>query len=342
VILAVVFIDLKLVGRQSHIISFREAIIWTFIWVFLAFCFYVFLLYRGDLIHRILTIDDLRLILGRYHQHISIDGLSVDQAFDLYRKNLALEYITGYLIEYSLSVDNVFVIIMIFIAFGILHKYYKRVLFWGILGAIVMRFLFIFLGAALINKFEWVLMIFGAFLVYTGVQMFISRNEVKEINTRHHPIVKFASKHFAIYPRLVRHHFVIRKEGKLFITPLLIVLLIIEFSDVIFAVDSVPAIFSVTKDPYIVFFSNIFAILGLRSLFFLLTNIMNRFHYLKHGLSVLLTFIGLKMIINYLAELIFHYKKQVITTSQSLYIIIFILAVSIIASLLKPKNIKEL
>ncbi|MCX6235089.1 MAG: TerC/Alx family metal homeostasis membrane protein [Bacteroidetes bacterium] len=340
IVLSVVIIDLKVIGRQSHSISFREAIIWTLVWICLAMLFYLFLRFRGEYIHGIglsdhptSVADQIRDNVAAYHPSVKIEDITDENVIlNLYRKNLALEYLTGYLIEYSLSVDNVFVIIMIFMAFGILNKYYKRVLFWGILGAIVMRFLFIFLGAALISRFEIVLYMFGGFLVYTGIQMFRTRNKIKEIDTKNHPVVKLASRYFAVYPRNVRHHFMIRKRGKIFVTPMLIVLLVIEFSDVIFAVDSVPAIFSVTKDPFIVFFSNIFAILGLRSLFFLLINIMDRFRYLKHGLSVLLTFIGFKLILHtWLEEIGF-------TTAMSLYVVMAILGISILASLLSPMN----
>ena len=196
-----------------------------------------------------------------------------------------------------------------------------------------MRFIFIFLSSALIQQFYWVLYLFGALLIFTGIRMYISRNKEEKIEPEKHPIVKFASKYFSVYPKYLKHHFWTRENGKFMITPLLVVLLVIEFSDVLFAVDSVPAIFSVTKDPYIVFFSNIFAILGLRSLFFLVMNMMNSFVYLKHGLSVLLTFIGVKM---FCADWL---KQHGFTTAHSLYIVLLILTVSIVASLFfKPKK----
>jgi len=196
----------------------------------------------------------------------------------------------------------------------------------------VMRFLFIFLGATLISQFHWILYLFGAFLVYTGVMMFINRNNEDEIDPENHKVVKFASKYFAVHPKFEGGKFFVKIDRKKFITPLFLVLLIIEVTDLVFAVDSIPAIFSITKDPYIVFFSNIFAIMGLRSMFFLLVNIIDKFHYLKTGLAVLLAFIGLKMLAGDYAE------KIGLTTGMSLLIILGILVVSIGASLLFPKK----
>jgi tellurite resistance protein TerC len=222
--------------------------------------------------------------------------------------------------------------LMIFLSFGVNKKYYKKVLFWGILGAIVMRFVFIFVSAALIAKFAWILYIFGGFLVITGVVMFTNRNKEAKIDPHHHPVVRFTSRYFLVYPRQVGERFFIRKGGLFYLTPLFLVLLVIEFTDVIFAVDSVPAIFAVTKDPYIVFFSNIFAILGLRSLFFLLMNFMTRFRYLKHGLAFLLVFIGLKMLLHHPLEEI-GFK-----TIHSLIIIVLILGTSVALSIFLKKD----
>jgi len=247
---------------------------------------------------------------------------------------MSLEFITGYLIEYALSVDNIFVIILIFSSFGVSEKYFKKVLFWGILGAVVMRFIFIFAGAALLQQFSWIMYIFGGFLVFTGLRMFFDKGD-EEIDTSNHPVVKLASKYFKVFPRYVGDKFFIRRKGVLMMTPLFVVVLIIEFTDLIFAVDSVPAVFSVTKDPYIVFFSNIFAILGLRSMFFFLASIMHLFHFLKYGLAVLLTFIGTKMLAH-------SWLKEVgFTNTYSLYVILSILVLSIVASLLFPKKKTE-
>lgn len=334
-ILIILIIDLGLFSKSSHVISFKESIIWTSIWVFLSLVFFIFLKFYGHIIHGIENIDQISQKITEYQHAIKIDSLSASEAISLYNNNLSLEFITGYLIEYSLSIDNIFVIIMIFMGFNVREKYYKRVLFWGILGAIIMRFIFIFLSSALIQKFSWILLLFGLLLIYTGVKMFLNRNKDEKIDPQNHKIVKLISKYFKVFPRYVNENFFIRKKGKLFITPLFIVLIIIEFTDLIFAVDSVPAIFSITKDPYIVFFSNIFAILGLRSLFFLVINVVNIFHYLKIGLSVLLTFIGLKMIFHeWLKDLGF-------TTGHSLLIILIILSSSIIASIIFPtKQVK--
>ena len=333
-ILLILLVDLGVFNgrKKSHIIGFKEAIIWTSIWVAFALAFYIFIQTNGNLIHGIKTNAQLQEVTHKYEHPIKLQSLDFDENIKVYNKNLSLEFITGYLIEYALSVDNVFVMVLLFLAFKVQQKYYHRVLFWGILGALIMRFIFIFLSAALIQQFSWVLYVFGGLLVYTGVKMFISRNQDEKIETQNHPIVKFAAKHFPVFPKYVGSHFLINKKGKRFFTPLFVVLLVIEFTDLIFAVDSVPAIFSVTKDPYIVFFSNIFAIIGLRSLFFLVMNVINLFHYLKIGLSVLLSFIGLKMLFHtWLKELGF-------TTAHSLYVVLIILSVSILASLIFPKK----
>ncbi len=330
-ILSVLMLDLGIFNRKSHVIRFREAAIWCILWISLAIGFFYLMKTHGELIHGIDNNTELKQMVEKYGQPIQVD-MSATYEYNLinYRNNLSLEYITGYLIEYALSVDNVFVILLIFLSFAIQQKYYHRILFWGILGAIIMRFLFIFISGALIQQFEWVLYIFGGFLIFTGIKMFLSRKKDDKIDTQNHPVVKFSAKYFPVYPRGVRQHFFVRKNKKLLLTPIFVVLLVIEFSDVVFAVDSVPAIFSVTKDTYIVFFSNIFAILGLRSLFFLVMNMFNYFHYLKDGLSVLLTFIGVKMVI---AQYPLHYH---IPTNISLYVILGILAVSILASVIFP------
>ena len=329
VVMIFLFIDLKVVGKNSHVISFREALGWTLVWVTLAMGFYLFLRFQGNILHDAHTLDDLKNVIEKYHSNLDISGLPETEAISKYNRNLSLEFFTGYIIEYSLSVDNVFVILMIFISFGVPEKYYKRVLFWGIIGAVVMRFLFIFLLSALINRFDWILYIFGILLLYTAYTMFkdFYKNEEKKIDTEHHPVVRFTSKYFNVYPKNVGDKFWLRENGKLFVTPLFLVLMVIEFSDVIFAVDSVPAIFAVTKDPFIVFFSNVFAILGLRSMFFLVSGLMGKFHLLKLGLSVLLAFIGIKMMIHKFVE---------IPITQSLLIILLILASSVIGSLLFP------
>ena len=329
----ILMVDIGVFHKKDHEVGFREALTWTAIWVSLTLGTGVLIYFFGDLIHGLDSIEAVTAKAKEYMHPISDQlaaAASLEEAQHIYRRNLALEYITGYLIEYSLSVDNIFVIVMIFYSFGVVKQYYHRVLFWGILGAIVMRFLFIFLSAELIRQFEWILIIFGAFLVFTGIRMFLNRNKERKIDTEHHPVIRFTSRFMRVDRQYRGHNFFIRKNGKVFITSLFVVLLVIEFSDVIFAVDSVPAIFSVTKDPYIVYFSNIFAIIGLRSLFFLLINIMDRFRFLHIGLSALLVFVGIKMVLPFMPGG-FH-----ISTINSLIIILSILAVSIVASLIIP------
>lgn len=331
-IFIILFIDLGIFDKHSHKVSFKESLIWTIIWISLALGFFIFLRFEGNLLHGINTFDELQSKIIENAHPLKIDGLNFQQAIDKYNANLSLEFITGYLIEYTLSIDNIFVILMIFFSFNVKEIHYKRVLFWGIIGAIVFRFIFIFLSSALIHKFSWMFYLFGAILLYSGLKMFINRNKKEKVDAQHHPVVKFASKYFKVFPRFVGENFFIKKDKKLYITPLFLVLLIVEFSDIIFAVDSVPAIFSVTKDPYIVFFSNIFAILGLRSLFFLVVHVLNLFRFLKIGISLLLIFIGFK--------LIFHdWLKEIgFTTQYSLYIVLSILIGSILFSIFLPSK----
>ncbi|WP_417431506.1 TerC/Alx family metal homeostasis membrane protein [Halpernia sp.] len=327
--------DLGLFSKKGETVSMKQAGIMSFIVVALAMVFYFFLLTYGQLIHGIDNIDKLQSVILKHHHPITIIKGDFEHSLDLYNQNLGLEFLTGYVVEYALSVDNIFVIMLIFTSFNVVHKNYHRVLFWGILGAIVMRFAFIFLGAALITKFDWILYVFGAFLIITGIKMFIERNKEEKIDTEHHPIVKFANKYFKVHNHFVGNKFWVKIDGIWKITPLLLVLVIVEFTDLIFAVDSIPAIFSVTKDPYIVFFSNIFAIIGLRSMFFLLAGVIDKLRFLKIGLAVLLTFIGLKMILHSQME------EWGFKTTHSLLIIIFILGSSIAASLLFPVKIKD-
>lgn len=332
IILFILFLDLGIFDRHSHVVSFREAFIWTSIWISLAIGFFIFIRFNGELLHGINSLEHLRNLIILYDHPVKIDGLSFSEAIDKYNANLSLEYITGYLIEYTLSIDNVFVILMIFYSFNVHEMHYKRVLFWGILGAIVFRFIFIFLSSSLIQHFSWTFYFFGAILIYSGVKMFIERNKKEKINTQNHPVVKFVSKYMKVFPRYVGENFFVRKDKILYVTPLFVVLMMVEFSDIIFAIDSVPAIFSVTKDPYIVFFSNVFAILGLRSLFFFVVHIIKFFRFLKIGISLLLIFIGIK--------LIFHdWLKEVgFTTTHSLYIVLGVLIGSIVVSIIFPEK----
>ena len=263
-ILLMLALDLGVFHKKDEKVSLKNAAIWTFIWIGVALLFGALVWY--------------------------VQG-----------SQKALEYISGYLIEKSLSLDNIFVMILIFTTFNIDEKYYHRVLFYGILGAIIMRFIFIFVASALINRFEFTLVIFGSILIYSAVKMFINRNKQETIDLEKNKLIRFFNKRGLVTSEIKNHNFFTKINGKLFITPLFLVLLMIEFADVIFAVDSIPAVFGVTRDPYIVFYSNIFAILGLRSLFFVISNIMNRFQWLKYLLMLLLLFIGVKMIYGYFA-----------------------------------------
>lgn len=331
-IIILLIIDLGVFNKKSHAISFKESLFFSVFWILLALGFYYVITRYGHWIHGIETIEDITAKIKLYHHPIRIDGLSYEDALTVYQKNLGLEYLTGYLIEKALSIDNIFVIVLIFTSFGVKPEYYHRILFWGIFGAIVMRFIFIFFSALLIQQFSWVLYIFGLMLIYSGYKMYQNRNNDEKIDTSEHPVVKLASRYFRIEKDYVGQRFTIRKNKKLYFTPLFLVLLVIEFTDVIFAIDSVPAIFSVTEDPYIVFFSNIFAIIGLRSLFFLLASMINVFHFLKPGLSILLVYIGIKLLTHdYLDQIGFK-------TEHSLYIIVAILAGSILLSVIFPKK----
>jgi len=333
-ILMMLALDLGVFNKRSHALSFREALAWTIVWVGISLLFYLLIRFFGYQLHNLNDIEGIKANVFKYHHPIKVDGLSFEAAIDLYNHNLALEYLTGYLIEYSLSVDNIFVIIMIFLSFNIPSRYYHKVLFWGILGAIIMRFIFIFAASVLIQRFEGILYIFGGFLIIIGVKMgwgFFTKKEEDKIDPHNHPFVRLISRYFPVSADDKGSRFWIRENGKFYITPLLIVLLMIEFFDVIFAVDSVPAVFSVTRDPFIVFFSNIFAILGLRSLFFLVNNVMDLFHYLKLGLAFLLTYVGIKMIVQLAFEL-------PVSSQRSLMIIISILAIFILLSIIFPKK----
>jgi tellurite resistance protein TerC len=288
-VLAMLALDLGVFHRKAHVVSFRESIIWTAVWVVLALLFNA----------------------GVWHH---------------YGSQKALEFFTGYLIEKSLSVDNVFVFALLFSYFAVPPIYQHKVLFWGILGALVMRAIMIAAGAALITQFTWIIYLFGAFLIITGLKMVLKREE--EIHPERNPVVRWFKRLMPVTPDYRRDKFFVSDNGRRHATPLFVVLLLVEVSDVIFAVDSIPAIFAVTTDPFIVYTSNVFAILGLRSLYFVLAGVMNKFHYLKIGLGVVLAFVGVKMLLAHTA-----YKLD---TLVSLGVVAGILAISIVASLLRP------
>ena len=334
IIAFLLFLDLGILHKKDHVVTFKESASWTIVWVTLSLLFFVFLRLQGDMVVNVHDKEQFVAQNELYDHQVTYDNaISWDENIKHYKRQLSLEYITGYLIELSLSIDNVFVMIMIFLSFGVEKQYYHRVLFYGILGAIVLRFIFIFAAGALIQRFHWLLLIFGAFLIYSGIKMFIDRNKTESIDVEHHPVVKFLTKRKLSTPNFSGHDFFTKVDGRWLCTPLFVVLMIIEFSDIIFAFDSIPAIFSVTHDPHIVFFSNIFAILGLRSMFFMLESIMDKFAYLRIGLSVLLTFIGVKMFLP-LAGI-------EVGIVASLVIIISILTLSILLSVLFPPKKKE-
>jgi tellurite resistance protein TerC len=253
-------------GRKAHKVSVREAAVWSLVWVSLS------LIFNG---------------LLWWH----LKGTAGEMVADA----KALEFLTGYLIEKSLSVDNVFVFLLIFGAFHVPPEYQRRVLIYGVLGAIVLRAVMILAGAWVVQEFSWVLYLFGAFLVVTGVRMLVA--EEKQPDLENNPVLRFARRHLRIAEGDHGERFSVTKDGVRYFTPLFLVLLLVEVSDLVFAVDSIPAIFAITTDPFIVFTSNIFAIMGLRALYFLLADVADRFHLLKYGLALVLAFIGSKMLV---------------------------------------------
>ncbi|MFA9199367.1 MAG: TerC/Alx family metal homeostasis membrane protein [Aquirufa sp.] len=331
-VMAVMLIDLGVFKKDTAAeVTFKEAGFWTGMWVLLAIAFYIFLGYNGAMVHGITDMASLKAVQQAYASHIDLGNGSFSEALAIFQNNLSLEFITGYLVEYSLSADNVFVFILIFNSFGVQKRYYKKILVWGILGAIILRLIFIFLGAALLQKFDWIIYVFGAFLVYTGVKILFSSGEEEHIEPGEHPVVKILSKYFNVYKRNVIGRFFVRmKTGKLFMTPIFVIVVVIAFTDILFAVDSIPAIFSISKDPYIVFFSNVFAVMGLRSLFFFLSSLMGLFRFLPMGLGVLLSFVGGKMLAHSKLE------EWGFGTLSSLGVIIGILTISILLSVLFP------
>lgn len=332
-IVGVLLVDLVLVGRKVHVISTREAAIWSIIWISLGLSFYFVLLNFGHLLHGIESMNDLKQVVGKYNPYLTFKSSTFDAMLAEYRKSQAINYVSGYFIEKTLSIDNIFVMLMILQSFNVPLKDYKLVLFWGILGAILLRFIFIFAGVAIIQRFEWVLLIFGGFLLYQGIKMLVEK-EKKGKDPKESKLVKFVSRHVRVYPEYSKDRFWFRNNGMLYFTPLFLVLVMIEFSDVIFAFDSIPAIFAVSRDPFIVFFSNVFAILGLRSLFFLVANMVNKFRFLKPGVAILLVFVGLK--------LVFHNKLKGwgFQPEYSLYFIAVVMILSIILSVIFPKKEK--
>jgi len=283
-------LDLGVFHRKSHEVKIKEALIWSAVWIGLALVFNYF----------------VYLYLGKVK---------------------ALEFLAGYLIEKSLSVDNLFVFLLLFGYFNVEPKYQHKVLFWGILGALIMRAIFIFAGVALLNSFHWLIYVFGAFLVFTGIKM-LTPGDAK-VEPEKNVLVRLFKKVFPVTREMRGGKFFVRENSKLIATPLFVVLIVVEFTDLIFAVDSIPAILAISKDTFIIFTSNVFAILGLRALYFALAGITRYFYYLKYGLAIILAFVGAKMMVSG------YYKLPV---AWSLAVIFGILLLTIIASVMFPKK----
>ncbi|MEW6014120.1 MAG: TerC family protein [Candidatus Zixiibacteriota bacterium] len=292
-VLVMLALDLGIFHRKDHRISIKEGIIWSVIWIIVALIFNVWIYFwKGS--------------------------------------EVAVQFLTGYIIERSLSIDNIFVFIVIFAYFKVPEKYQYKVLFWGILGALILRGLFIAVGTLLIAKFHWIIYIFGAFLVITGIKMGVG--EDKEIEPEKNPLLRFVRKFLPITENYEEGHFFVRRAHRTYGTPLFVVLLVVETTDLVFAVDSIPAIFAITLDPFIVYTSNVFAILGLRALYFAVAGMMQLFYYLKYALAAILAFVGVKMLISSFVK---------IPSGIALGIIGGLLAIAIIVSLLFPKEKKD-
>ena len=284
-VFVVLAVDLVGFNRKAHVVGIKEAAIWSAVWVALSLGFNL-------LVWHIKGRDD------------------------------AIDFFTGYVIEYSLSVDNIFVFVLIFTYFQVRRKYQHRVLVWGIVGALVMRGIMIWLGVSLVERFHWVLYIFGIFLLITGVRMLLSKGEEIDLNSNF--VLRMCRRWMRVTPEYHAEHFIVKKAGHWMLTPLALVLIVIDIMDLIFAVDSIPAVFAITQDEFIIYTSNVCAILGLRSLYFVLAHIIDRFVYLKTGLAIVLAFVGTKMI----AE-----KFVPIPNWISLLVVLSILAVTIILSM---------
>jgi tellurite resistance protein TerC len=295
-ILLMLALDLGVLNRKAHAVTYREAAVWSAVWVTLALIFAGLVFWKTD-------------------------------------RQTGFEFLTGYVIELSLSVDNLFVFLLIFSYFKVPAKYQHRVLFWGVLGALVMRMTMIAIGATLVERFHWVLYLFGAFLIYTGFKML--RQDEAHANPEDNPVVRFVTRLIPITRHYEGEHFFTVQDGKKMGTLLLLVLVIVEVSDLVFAVDSIPAIFGITTNPFIVYTSNVFAILGLRSLYFLLAGVVEKFHYLKIGLAIVLMFVGVKMLAeSYIHDRFGVSKETVILVSLGFVAVVLLSSVAL--SLLRP------
>ncbi len=290
-VLALLIFDLGVFHRKAHAVSLKEAALWSVIWITLAMLFNAGIyLFKGS--------------------------------------DAAIQFFTGYLVEKSLSVDNIFIFVLLFSAFQVPAAYQHRVLFWGILGALIMRGILIALGVVLLEQVHWIIYLFGAFLIFTGLKMLVQKET--EIHPEKNPLLKLARRWLPVTDTYVEERFIVRRAGQWMVTPLLLVLLVVESTDLLFAVDSIPAVFAITRDPFIVYTSNVFAILGLRSLYFLFAGVIDKFHYLKLALAVILCYVGVKMVLTDL----YH-----IPTVLSLAIIAFVLGIAVVASVIRSQQL---
>lgn len=301
-VLSMLALDLGVFHKKAHEVKMKEALTWSAVWISLSLIFNVLIYYFWD-------------------------WMSPGSAYS--NNDAALAFLTGYVIEKSLSVDNVFVFLMVFTYFKVPSLYQHKILFWGILGALIFRAVFIFAGIALIAKFHWMIYLFGAVLIFTGIKMVTQKD--KQLHPEKNPVIKLFRKYFPVTNEYHGDHFFVKLNGRNVATPLFIVLLFIETTDVIFAVDSIPAILAITHNPFIVYTSNVFAILGLRALYFALAAIMGLFHYLHYGLSIILVFVGVKMM------LVDFFK---IPVEISLLVILGILIISVVLSKIFPPKVK--
>lgn len=316
-VLAVLALDLGVFHKKAHEVSFKEASAWTVVWISLAlvfnFLFYKYAQWKFAIDERLLAIPDFNP--------------------EVFAKQSALEFLTGFVVEKSLAIDNIFIFAVVFSYFAIPKMYQHRILFWGILGALLFRGIFIAMGSVLM-EYKAVVIFFGLLLILTGIKMFFAGTENPDLEKN--VIVKFLRKFFKIHPKVEGQNFFLKKDGMIYVTPLFLALVFLELTDIIFAVDSVPAIFALTKEPLIVFTSNIFAILGLRSMYFMLAGVMDKFIYIKYGLAAVLIFVGTKMV--YLNE---HFGGK-FPISWSLGIITGIILSSVIVSLIVDNRRKKM
>jgi tellurite resistance protein TerC len=288
-ILAMLAVDLGVFHRREHRVGLKEALVWSVVWTIIALLFNAWV-------------------------------------YSKFGKAAGLEFLTGYVIERSLSFDNIFVFVVIFNYFSVPAEYQHRILFWGILGALISRGVFVAMGSALLSRFDWLIYLFGAFLVWTGAKILLQKGDT-DVHPEKNPVLRLFERFVPLTTKYHGKHFFVRQAGKRVATPLMLVLVVVEATDVVFAVDSIPAVFGVTLNPFIVFTSNIFAILGLRALYFLLAGLMHKFRYLSLGLGLVLVFVGVKMVGHHWFE---------ISTVWSLGVVLGVLAASVVASLLRP------